>query len=55
MYNFLRNNGFSAEDIVTIDTMGDPSQVQAVVTDPNTGAGAGVIVWPKTNWLKVSH
>jgi hypothetical protein len=31
--------------------MDDPSQVQAMVSDPNTGAGAGVLTWSKTNWL----
>jgi pectate lyase len=36
-------------------TMDDPSQVQTIVTDPNSGAGAGVLAWPKTNWLKTSY
>jgi hypothetical protein len=36
-------------------TMDDPSALQAVVTDPNFGAGAGVLTWAKTNWLKTSY
>ena len=36
-------------------TMDDPSQLQSIVTDPNFGAGAGVLTWAKTNWLKTSY
>jgi pectate lyase len=36
-------------------SMDDPSQLQAIVTDPNFGAGAGVLTWVKTNWLKTSY
>ncbi len=33
----------------------DPAQLQAIVTDPNHGAGAGVLTWNKTNWLVTSY
>jgi pectate lyase len=36
-------------------TMDDPSQLQAIVCDPNFGAGAGVLTWAKTNWLKTVY
>jgi pectate lyase len=36
-------------------TMDDPSQLQSIVTDPNFGAGAGVLTWAKTNWLKTAY
>jgi pectate lyase len=35
--------------------MDDPSQLQAIVSDPNFGAGAGVLTWAKTNWLKTAY
>jgi pectate lyase len=36
-------------------TMDDPAQVQAIVTSPTSGAGAGVLTWAKTNWLKTTY
>lgn len=36
-------------------SLDDPSQLHAIVTDPNFGAGAGVLSWAKTNWLKTSY
>src|ERR1041385_6345543 len=36
-------------------TMDDPSQVPSIVTSANAGAGAGVLTWSKTNWLKTSY
>ena len=36
-------------------TMDDPSQLQSIVTSPTEGAGAGVLTWNKTNWLKTSY
>ncbi len=36
-------------------SMDDPSQLQAIVTDPSFGAGAGVLSWAKTNWLKTAY
>src|SRR6185312_7802972 len=36
-------------------TMDNPSQLAAIVTSPNAGAGAGVLTWGKTNWLKTSY
>ena len=36
-------------------SMDDPSQLQAIVTDPSFGAGAGVLTWAKTNWLKTTY
>jgi len=35
--------------------MDDPSQLQAIVTSPTGGAGAGVLTWAKTNWLATSY
>jgi hypothetical protein len=32
-------------------TPDDPAQLQAIVTSPTAGAGAGVLTWAKTNWL----
>ncbi len=36
-------------------TMDDPSQLQAIVSSPTAGAGAGVLTWPKTNWLVTTY
>jgi pectate lyase len=36
-------------------TPDDPSQLQAIVTSPTAGAGAGVLTWAKTNWLRTSY
>jgi pectate lyase len=36
-------------------TMDDPTQLQAIVTSPTAGAGAGVLTWNKTNWLITSY
>jgi pectate lyase len=36
-------------------TMDDPSQLQAIITSPTAGAGAGVLTWNKTNWLITSY
>ena len=33
----------------------DPAQLQAIVTSPTAGAGAGVLTWNKTNWLVTSY
>jgi len=33
----------------------DPAQLQAIVTSPTAGAGAGVLTWSKTNWLVTSY
>jgi pectate lyase len=33
----------------------DPAQLQAIVTSPNAGAGAGVLTWAKTNWLMTTY
>jgi pectate lyase len=36
-------------------TPDDPSQLQAIVTSPTAGAGAGVLTWAKTNWLRTTY
>jgi pectate lyase len=36
-------------------TMDDPTDVPAIVTSPTAGAGAGVLTWDKSNWLKTSY
>ena len=36
-------------------TPDDPAQLQAIVTSPTTGAGAGILTWDKTNWLVTSY
>ena len=36
-------------------TTDDPAQLQAIVTSPTAGAGAGVLTWAKTNWLVTSY
>jgi pectate lyase len=35
--------------------MDDPAGLETIVTDPHYGAGAGVLTWAKTNWLKTSY
>jgi hypothetical protein len=35
--------------------MDDPGTLQAIVTSPTGGAGAGVLTWAKTNWLKTAY
>ncbi len=36
-------------------TLDDPAQLQAIVTSPTSGAGAGVLTWAKTNWLVTAY
>ncbi|HSY17565.1 MAG TPA: immunoglobulin domain-containing protein [Candidatus Acidoferrales bacterium] len=36
-------------------TPDDPAQLQAIVTSPTAGAGAGVLTWIKTNWLVTTY
>jgi pectate lyase len=36
-------------------TPDDPAQLQAIVTSPTAGAGAGILTWNKTNWLVTSY
>ncbi|HEY1661029.1 MAG TPA: immunoglobulin domain-containing protein [Verrucomicrobiae bacterium] len=36
-------------------TTDDPAQLQAIVTDPQYGAGAGILTWNKTNWLVTTY
>ena len=36
-------------------TMDDPAQLQAIVTSPTAGAGAGVLTWNKTNWMVTAY
>jgi pectate lyase len=36
-------------------TMDDPAQLQAIVTSPTGGAGAGVLTWNKTNWMMTAY
>ena len=36
-------------------TLDDPAQLQAIVTSPTAGAGAGVLTWAKTNWLVTAY
>jgi hypothetical protein len=35
--------------------MDDPSDIPFIVTNPTSGAGAGVLTWAKTNWLKTTY
>lgn len=35
--------------------MDDPNTLESVVTDPTAGAGAGVLTWDKSNWLKTVY
>ncbi len=35
--------------------MDDPNDLEVIVTSPTAGAGAGVINWEKSNWLKTSY
>ena len=36
-------------------TPDDPAQLQAIVTSPTGGAGAGVLTWAKTNWMLTTY
>ena len=36
-------------------TPDDPAQLQAIVTSPTGGAGAGILTWNKTNWLMTTY
>ena len=36
-------------------TPDDPAELQAIVTSPTAGAGAGVLTWAKTNWLVTTY
>ena len=36
-------------------TADDPAQLAAIVTDPQYGAGAGILTWNKTNWLATTY
>jgi pectate lyase len=35
--------------------MDDPADLAAIVTNPTSGAGAGVLQWDKVNWLKTIY
>jgi pectate lyase len=35
--------------------MDDPDELESIVTDPLAGAGAGILSWAKTNWLRTSY
>jgi pectate lyase len=35
--------------------MNDPCDLAAIVTSPTAGAGAGIITWDKSNWLKTTY
>ncbi|HXC98510.1 MAG TPA: immunoglobulin domain-containing protein, partial [Verrucomicrobiae bacterium] len=36
-------------------TPDNPAQLQAIVTSPTAGAGAGVLTWAKTNWMLTTY
>ena len=36
-------------------SLDDPAQLQAIVTSPTGGAGAGVLTWNKTNWMMTTY
>ena len=46
-------NGFSSLPYAYV--MDDPASLPAILSDPNYGAGAGVLSWAKTNWLKTTY
>ncbi len=50
-FSWNTNSGAPNGQLPYSYSMDDPSQLQAILTSPATGAGAGVLTWPKTNWL----
>ena len=49
------NPGAPAGQLPYSYTMDDPAQLQAIITSPTAGAGAGVLTWAKTNWLVTTY
>jgi hypothetical protein len=54
-FSWNTNSGTPNGQLPYTYTMDDPSQLQAIVTSPTAGAGAGVLTWNKTNWLITSY
>lgn len=46
-------NGFSSLPYSYV--LDDPAALTGILADPNYGAGAGVLAWAKTNWLKTAY
>jgi pectate lyase len=54
-FSWNTNSGAPNGQLPYTYTMDDPGQLQAIVTSPTAGAGAGVLTWNKTNWLMTSY
>ncbi len=54
-FSWNPNSGAPGGQLPYTYTPDDPSQLQAIVTSPTAGAGAGVLTWNKTNWLITSY
>jgi pectate lyase len=54
-FAFNTNSTTPAGQLPYSYTPDDPAQLQAIVTSPTSGAGAGVLTWNKTNWLMTTY
>jgi pectate lyase len=54
-FSWNTNPGTPSGQLPYSYTMDDPAQLQAIVTSPTAGAGAGVLTWAKTNWLITAY
>ena len=54
-FSWNTNPGAPAGQLPYSYTMDDPAQLQAIVTSPTAGVGAGVLTWAKTNWLVTTY
>jgi pectate lyase len=54
-FSWNTNSGAPNGQLPYTYTPDDPAQLQAIVTSPTAGAGAGVLTWAKTNWLLTTY
>ena len=54
-FSWNTNSGTPNGQLPYTYAMDDPSLLQAIITSPTAGAGAGVLTWNKTNWLITSY
>ena len=54
-FSWNPNSGAPGGQLPYTYTPDDPSQLQNIVTSPTAGAGAGVLIWNKTNWLITTY
>lgn len=54
-FSWNTNSGTPNGELPYSCPMDDPADVPSIVSSPVSGAGAGVLTWNKTNWLKTTY